>query len=125
MTVPLKLYGVLSSFSLSSGLLNARLYLSVAVENWTARSCFSAAARVPNVPKFRRLPVRRPILREYNLYSPDLSLQIIETSFGAIKLGLGTVLKMDMSASCPHASHGEYRQESSDCQATRRVICTK
>jgi hypothetical protein len=31
---------------------------------WTARSCFSAAARVLNVPRFRRLPVFGLIFRE-------------------------------------------------------------
>src|SRR6185369_2304077 len=43
----------------------------------TSRSCFSAAARVLNVPRFRRLPVAGLILREYSLYPPELSLRII------------------------------------------------
>jgi len=43
----------------------------------TARSCFSAAARVVNVPKFRRLPVLGLIFREYSLYFPDFNFRII------------------------------------------------
>src|SRR5258706_5344550 len=43
----------------------------------TARSCFSASARVPNVPRFFRLPVFESFLREYSRYSPDLSFLII------------------------------------------------
>ena len=31
---------------------------------WTARSCFSAAARVSNVPRFLRFPVFGSTLRE-------------------------------------------------------------
>ena len=42
-----------------------------------ARSCFSAACRVRNVPKFRRLPVLGFFLREYNRYLPDLSFRIM------------------------------------------------
>src|SRR5215813_10134870 len=43
----------------------------------TAFSCFSAAARVPNVPRFFLLPVFGSFLREYKRYSPDLSFLII------------------------------------------------
>src|SRR5205814_8812459 len=43
----------------------------------TARSCFSAAPRESNVPRFRRLPVLGFSLREYSRYSPDFSLRII------------------------------------------------
>ncbi len=53
------------------------------LKNWMARSCFSAAARVANVPRFRRFPVRGSIFREYNRYSPDLSLRIISPSCGS------------------------------------------
>ncbi len=34
------------------------------LKNWTARSCFSAEARVGNVPRFLRFPVRGSSLRE-------------------------------------------------------------
>ena len=34
------------------------------LKNCTARSCFSAAARVPNVPRLRRFPVFGSFLRE-------------------------------------------------------------
>src|ERR1700722_10757777 len=47
---------------------------------WTARSCFSAAARVSNVPRFRRRFVRGSILREYSRYLPELSLRIMRPS---------------------------------------------
>src|SRR5438445_10770251 len=43
----------------------------------TARSCFCAATRVVNVPRFLRLPDLGSALREYSRYSPDLSLRII------------------------------------------------
>jgi hypothetical protein len=43
----------------------------------TARSCFSAAPRVLNVPRFLRFPVLGFFLREYKRYSPDLSFLII------------------------------------------------
>ncbi len=43
----------------------------------TARSCFSASARVAKVPRFRRVPVRGFFFREYKRYWPDLSLRII------------------------------------------------
>jgi hypothetical protein len=44
---------------------------------WMARSCFSAAARVSNVPRFLRLPVLASTLREYSRYLPDFSFLII------------------------------------------------
>src|SRR3954467_14306932 len=47
------------------------------LKNCTARSCFSAAARVLNVPRFRRFPVFGFFFFEYNRYSPDLSFLII------------------------------------------------
>jgi hypothetical protein len=34
------------------------------LKNWTARSCFSAAARLPNVPRFLRRPVFGSFFRE-------------------------------------------------------------
>jgi hypothetical protein len=43
----------------------------------TARSCFCAAARDENVPRFFRFPVFASFLREYKRYSPDSSLRII------------------------------------------------
>jgi hypothetical protein len=47
------------------------------LKNCTARSCFSAAARFPNVPRFLRRPVFGSFFREYSLYSPDFSFLII------------------------------------------------
>jgi hypothetical protein len=47
------------------------------LKNWTARSCFSAAARVANVPRLRRLLVLGFGLREYNRYLPDWSFLIM------------------------------------------------
>jgi len=44
----------------------------------TARSCFTAAAREENVPKFFRLPVFASFLREYKRYSPDCSFRIMQ-----------------------------------------------
>src|SRR5262249_34574870 len=44
---------------------------------WTARSCFSAAARVLKVPRFRRLPVLGSFFYEYRRYPPEASLRII------------------------------------------------
>jgi hypothetical protein len=44
---------------------------------WMARSCFSAAARVSNVPRFLRLPVLASTLREYRRYLPDFNFLII------------------------------------------------
>src|SRR5205807_4495935 len=50
------------------------------LKNCTARSCFSAAWRVLNVPRLRRLPVFGSSLREYKRYWPELSLRTIGTS---------------------------------------------
>src|SRR5713226_9557857 len=47
------------------------------LKNWTARSCFSAASRVLNVPRFRLRPLLGSIFREYRRYAPVLSLRII------------------------------------------------
>jgi len=47
------------------------------LKNCTARSCFSAATRVSNVPRLRRRLVRGSIFREYSRYLPDLSLRIM------------------------------------------------
>ena len=47
----------------------------------TARSCFSAAPRVWNVPKFRRRPVFGFFFREYSRYPLALSFLIIAPSF--------------------------------------------
>ena len=44
----------------------------------TARSCFCAAARDENVPRFFRFPVFPSFLREYKRYSPDCNLRIME-----------------------------------------------
>jgi hypothetical protein len=43
----------------------------------TARSCFSAADRVLKVPRFRRRLVFGSSFREYNRYSPERSLRIM------------------------------------------------
>ena len=43
----------------------------------TARSCFCAAAREENVPRFFRFPVFTSFLREYKRYSPDCNLRIM------------------------------------------------
>src|ERR1700753_1507166 len=56
------------------------------LKNCTAFSCFSAAAREENVPRFRRLPVFGFFLREYSRYSPELNLRIMVTSEDAYKL---------------------------------------
>jgi hypothetical protein len=50
---------------------------------WMARSCFSAAARVSNVPRFLRLPVLASTLREYRRYLPDFNFLIISFHLGA------------------------------------------
>jgi len=47
------------------------------LKNCTARSCFSAAARLGNVPRLRRLPVLGFFLREYSRYLPLGSLRIM------------------------------------------------
>jgi hypothetical protein len=44
----------------------------------TARSCFSAAVREGNVPKFFRFPVLAFFFREYRRYSPDFNLRIMQ-----------------------------------------------
>src|SRR5206468_9548653 len=49
------------------------------LKNWTARSCFSAAARVEKVPRFLRRPVFGLFFLEYSLYCPDFSLRIMAT----------------------------------------------
>jgi hypothetical protein len=43
----------------------------------TARSCFSAAAREENVPRFFRFPVLGSSLREYKRYFPEDNFRII------------------------------------------------
>jgi hypothetical protein len=43
----------------------------------TAFSCFFAAARVLNVPRFLRFPVFGFFFREYNRYPPDFSFLIM------------------------------------------------
>jgi hypothetical protein len=52
------------------------------LKNWTARSCFSAASRLLNVPRFRLMPVFGLTFREYNRYLPDFSFRIIWMSTG-------------------------------------------
>ena len=47
------------------------------LKNCTSRSCCSAAARVLNVPRFRRFPVFGFFDREYSRYLPEGSLRII------------------------------------------------
>jgi len=44
----------------------------------TARSCFCAAAREENVPRFFRFPVFASFFREYKRYSPDCNFRIIQ-----------------------------------------------
>ena len=46
----------------------------------TARSCASAALRVLNVPKLRRLPVLGFFLREESRNAPDEILRIMNVS---------------------------------------------
>jgi hypothetical protein len=58
------------------------------LKNWTARSCFSAAAREEKVPKFRRLPVFAFFLREYNRYSPDFNLRIMARKMRLLRIEL-------------------------------------
>src|SRR2546428_8549799 len=48
---------------------------------WIALSCFWAAPRVRNVPRFFRFPVFESFFRKYNRYSPDLSFLIITIHF--------------------------------------------
>src|SRR5712692_5659314 len=47
------------------------------LKNWMARSCWRAASRVLNVPRFRLLPVRGSFFLEYRRYFPDGSFRII------------------------------------------------
>ncbi len=47
---------------------------------WTARSWASAARRLANVPRFRRLPLLASFLREYKRNWPVLSFRIIAKS---------------------------------------------
>ncbi len=56
-------------------------YQPLRLKNCTARSCFSAAARVLNVPRLRRLPVLTSFFREYKRYPPAGNLRIILSSF--------------------------------------------
>ena len=56
----------------------------VRLKSWTARSCFSAASRVPNVPRLRRLPVLASAFLEYSRYSPLFSFRII---LGLLQVG--------------------------------------
>jgi hypothetical protein len=62
---------------------SARSLQRCRLKNCTARSCFSAAARVRNVPRLRRRPVRGSTFREYRRYSPDFSLRIIVSSLAS------------------------------------------
>src|SRR4051812_11043468 len=59
----------------------------------TSRSCFSAASRVWNVPRLRRLPVFGSTLREYRRYPPAASLRIMATSSSRYQLGGSTSRK--------------------------------
>src|SRR6185369_13910193 len=63
----------------------ARVYATAypCLKYWTARSWRSAAARVANVPRLRRLPVRAFFLREYSRYLPDGSLRIMPVALQA------------------------------------------
>jgi hypothetical protein len=47
------------------------------LKNCTARSCFSAAALLLKVPRFRRLPVRGFFFSEYSRYLPEASFRIM------------------------------------------------
>jgi hypothetical protein len=58
------------------------------LKNWTARSCRSAAARVPNVPRFLRLPVFGSAFFEYKRYLPDVSFRITCASLAWREQGL-------------------------------------
>lgn len=58
---------------------------------WTARSCFSAAARVLNVPRFFRFPVLESFFFEYNRYSPLCNFRIIQLPTIATKGTAGSL----------------------------------
>src|SRR5438874_4683163 len=58
-----------------------RRYNYLRLKYCTAFSCFLAAARVLNVPRFLRFPVFGFFFREYNRYPPDLRFLIIQVSF--------------------------------------------
>src|SRR5688572_13114870 len=45
-----------------------------------SRSCFRAAAKLENVPRFLRLLVLRFFFLEYNRYCPDRNLRIMTNS---------------------------------------------
>src|SRR6185436_9349399 len=63
------------------------------LKNCTARSCFSAAARVLNVPRLRRRPVFGLSFLEYSRYSPEASLRIMpRRSKRRASYGLGAPL---------------------------------
>src|SRR5689334_21003478 len=49
------------------------------LKDWTSCSCFLAASRVSNVPRFLRFPVFESFFSEYRRYFPDLSFRIILT----------------------------------------------
>src|SRR4051794_23640044 len=62
----------------------------------TARSWFSAAARVAKVPRFRRRPLRGFFFREYKRYWPDLSLRImVSVLLGALVRCSTGVFRLD------------------------------
>ena len=56
---------------------NAFRFHTECLKNCTARSRASAALRVLNVPRLRRLPVFGFFLREYKRYLPLVSFRII------------------------------------------------
>src|SRR5882762_5550007 len=59
---------------------DSKLITQCRLKYWTARSCRLAAARLENVPRFRRLPVRGSIFLEYRRYFPEGSFRIMSQS---------------------------------------------
>ena len=49
------------------------------LKNSTSRSCFLAASRLSNVPRFFRFPVLESFFSEYSRYLPDFNFRIIGT----------------------------------------------
>jgi|HubBroStandDraft_2_1064218.scaffolds.fasta_scaffold56096_2 hypothetical protein len=66
----------------------------------TARSCFCAAARDENVPRFFLFPVFASFLREYKRYSPDCSLRIIEKRMLCLYRSVGKEKDAGQLSSC-------------------------
>ena len=83
-----------------------------------ARSCFSAAVLVLNVPRLRRLPVFGFTLREYRRYSPDESFRIIVKRRLQLRRGEGAI----GSASAPRGAAANPRPP---CESLPEVACRR